>query len=168
VEFRVEDAHSLALDDESFHACRAERTLMHVADPARGLSEMIRVAKPGGRIVIYEFDHDTWVINGSDKELTRRFVTVTCESVRSGHIGRQLLGLFRRAGLRDVAVEPHAICYPFELATQIFGGRLRAAEGAHRVDPTDVSRWWADLTKAEGTGSFLCAVTGFLVSGRKL
>jgi ubiquinone/menaquinone biosynthesis C-methylase UbiE len=48
VEFVVGDAHRLDLPDGSFDASRAERTLQHVAEPARAVADLARVTRPGG------------------------------------------------------------------------------------------------------------------------
>lgn len=55
VEFRVGDAHALPLDDESVDAAFAHMVLHSVADPGRVVSEMARVVRPGGRIIVVDF-----------------------------------------------------------------------------------------------------------------
>lgn len=57
VEFALGDVRSLKFPDGGFDACRCERVLMHAdGDPARGIEEMVRVTRPGGRIVILDLD----------------------------------------------------------------------------------------------------------------
>ena len=74
----------------SFDGCRAERVLMHVPDPIRALSEMLRVTKPGGRVSVFDFDWDTFVIDSPHSDTTRRVVSSFSDSIRNGWIGRQL------------------------------------------------------------------------------
>ena len=52
VNFEHGDAQALRFPDMSFDAVRCERMLMHVPDASRAVSEMARVARPGGRIVV--------------------------------------------------------------------------------------------------------------------
>lgn len=52
VDFRQGNAMDLPLDDESFDAVIASFMLMFVPDPVLAVSEMWRVLKPGGRLVI--------------------------------------------------------------------------------------------------------------------
>ncbi len=49
------DALNLPFDDASFDASTIAFGLRNLADPVRGLREMLRVVKPGGRAVVLEF-----------------------------------------------------------------------------------------------------------------
>ena len=59
VSFRVLDVYALDYDDGRFDACRAERTFLHLAEPGRALAQMVRVVRPGGRIVVLDRDIET-------------------------------------------------------------------------------------------------------------
>ncbi|TMD87859.1 MAG: bifunctional demethylmenaquinone methyltransferase/2-methoxy-6-polyprenyl-1,4-benzoquinol methylase UbiE [Chloroflexi bacterium] len=55
VEFLDGDALNLPFEDRSFDASTIAFGLRNLADPVRGLREMLRVVKPGGRAVVLEF-----------------------------------------------------------------------------------------------------------------
>jgi demethylmenaquinone methyltransferase/2-methoxy-6-polyprenyl-1,4-benzoquinol methylase len=55
IEFVEGDALTLPFDDASFDASTIAFGLRNLADPVRGLREMLRVVKPGGRAVVLEF-----------------------------------------------------------------------------------------------------------------
>ncbi|HSS92630.1 MAG TPA: bifunctional demethylmenaquinone methyltransferase/2-methoxy-6-polyprenyl-1,4-benzoquinol methylase UbiE [Candidatus Dormibacteraeota bacterium] len=55
IEFLEGDALNLPFDDGSFDASTIAFGLRNLADPVRGLSEMLRVVKPQGRAVVLEF-----------------------------------------------------------------------------------------------------------------
>ena len=53
------DATQLPFADDSFDAVTISFGLRNIVDPAAGLKEMVRVTKPGGRLVICEFSTPT-------------------------------------------------------------------------------------------------------------
>jgi demethylmenaquinone methyltransferase/2-methoxy-6-polyprenyl-1,4-benzoquinol methylase len=54
------DALRLPFADASFDAVTISFGLRNVQDTAGGLREMLRVTRPGGRLVVCEFSHPTW------------------------------------------------------------------------------------------------------------
>lgn len=59
VPFVAGDAMRLPFADESFDAVTISVALRNVHDTGQALREMLRVAKPGGRLVVLEFSHVT-------------------------------------------------------------------------------------------------------------
>jgi len=55
IEFLEGDALELPFDDASFDASTIAFGLRNLADPIRGLREMLRVVRPSGRAVVLEF-----------------------------------------------------------------------------------------------------------------
>ncbi len=53
------DAMDLPFEDNQFDVTTISFGLRNIADPHKGLREMIRVTKPGGRLVVCEFSHPT-------------------------------------------------------------------------------------------------------------
>jgi demethylmenaquinone methyltransferase / 2-methoxy-6-polyprenyl-1,4-benzoquinol methylase len=60
VAFVAGDALRLPFRDASFDAVTISFGLRNVADPRAALAEMLRVTRPGGRLVICEFSHLRW------------------------------------------------------------------------------------------------------------
>ena len=56
IAYHLADAQALPLPDESVDAAFANMYLHHCPDPLGALSEMVRVLKPGGRLVITDMD----------------------------------------------------------------------------------------------------------------
>jgi demethylmenaquinone methyltransferase / 2-methoxy-6-polyprenyl-1,4-benzoquinol methylase len=59
--FTAGDAVRLPFADASFDAVCISFGLRNLVDPDAGLREMLRVARPGGRLVVCEFSSPTWV-----------------------------------------------------------------------------------------------------------
>jgi demethylmenaquinone methyltransferase/2-methoxy-6-polyprenyl-1,4-benzoquinol methylase len=58
--FAAGDALRLPFGDARFDAVTISFGLRNVTDTASALTEMLRVTKPGGRLVVCEFSHPTW------------------------------------------------------------------------------------------------------------
>ena len=58
--FVAGDALKLPFGDESFDAVTISFGLRNLNDIEAGLQEMLRVTRPGGRLVVCEFSHPTW------------------------------------------------------------------------------------------------------------
>ena len=55
--FTAGDGTRLPFADDSFDAVTISFGLRNIVDPAAGLREMLRVTRPGGRLVVCEFSH---------------------------------------------------------------------------------------------------------------
>ena len=60
VAFVAGDALALPFRDGSYDAVTISFGLRNLADPDAGLAEMLRVTRPGGRLVVCEFGHLRW------------------------------------------------------------------------------------------------------------
>jgi ubiquinone/menaquinone biosynthesis C-methylase UbiE len=55
IETRVMDGHALALDDGTFDMAGSQFGVMLFPDMPRGIREMVRVVRPGGRVLIHAY-----------------------------------------------------------------------------------------------------------------
>ena len=58
--FTAGDGTRLPFADDTFDAVTISFGLRNIVDPHAGLREMLRVTRPGGRLVVCEFSHPTW------------------------------------------------------------------------------------------------------------
>ncbi|WP_435011254.1 methyltransferase domain-containing protein [Tundrisphaera lichenicola] len=168
--FEVADAASLPFEDASFDACRIDRVLQHIADPFPAISEMTRVLRPGGVLVAYDNDWETLTVDSPDRPLTRAVLNAWCDRFPSGWIGRQLVPLFLKAGLRDVVASPRTLVLrDLAVADRLylfFATVARLAE-VGVVGRDDADGWSEGLRAADVEGRFFSSYTGFLVCGTR-
>ncbi|EWY39630.1 hypothetical protein N825_05965 [Skermanella stibiiresistens SB22] len=165
VEFTAGDVHRLDFPDGGFDGCRADRVFMHLRDRERALAEMIRVTRPGGRVLVREPDWDTLIIDGPGRDLTRRVIQGHFDRVvLNGWAGRELYRLFRRAGLERVEIADTStlVLTDFATANQFYG-----LEAAARALNGEADGWLDHLRQADADGLFFSAVTGFTAVGHK-
>jgi ubiquinone/menaquinone biosynthesis C-methylase UbiE len=170
VEFVAGDAHQLEFADGTFAACWSERVLQHLADPARAVAQMARVIKPGGRVVAFEPDHSTLVIDADDRATTRTIVLALADSIRSSWAGRSLFALFNASGLVDVKVIPTPIVSHSLADTNALlrlDATARAAIDRGLLSETAASCWFAELRQREAAGRFFGCLLCFAAVGRK-
>jgi len=171
VEYHESDAHYLDFADDTFDGCRAERVFMHVENPRQTLAEMIRVTRPGGRIVVLDPDFETLVIDAADRSLTRKILNFCCDRiVRNGWIGRQRPALFRAAKLTDITISADTWIrtdYTAFMQSLRFREYTDRAQAAGIVSADEATSWLEELEQANQEGRFFAAMTFFFVSGRK-
>jgi ubiquinone/menaquinone biosynthesis C-methylase UbiE len=171
IAFEVGDAHQLDFPDGMFDLCRTERVLRYLGRPETAIHEMVRVTRTGGHVVAFDFDSDQTVVDAPDHALTRRIAEALDAAVPNAWIGRQLFGLFRRAGLADVRVvaQPAVLtgATGFALYRRSNQGTISRAVQSGHITPSEEAAWWADLEHAARTGTFCSVNLGFIVTGQK-
>jgi ubiquinone/menaquinone biosynthesis C-methylase UbiE len=170
VEFRLGDAHNLDIGDNTFDCCRADRVFQHLKEPKKALSEMIRVARQGARIVVSEPDWETFVVDMPNKPLTRRILNYFCDETQNGWCGRELFRFFTSTGLLDISIIPITLVLAdYAVADELFSLKLTAENmlKADQLTESECAEWCEYLVNANEAGLFFCAVTGFFGIGCK-
>lgn len=165
--FAQGDVEALPFGDGTFDACRAARLLVHLADPARAIAEMARVVRPGGRVVVYDFDWGSFIIDHPDKSTTQTFVSTYSDSLRNGWIGRQLPRLFKQQGLEVTAFVPLQVFVHYALAELAFGSHLALLQTNGTLSGAQAQTWWRYLQDADSQGAFFVSFTTFVIGGTR-
>ncbi|MFQ6029882.1 MAG: methyltransferase domain-containing protein [Dehalococcoidia bacterium] len=158
VRFEEGDCRALSYADASFDVVIAATVLAHVPDAERALAEMVRVTRPGGRLGVFDFDGDSFLVSHPDRELTRRIMASFSDNTAvNGWLARQLPGLLLGLGLTDVRVRAFL---PLEREEGSFHAGLaeRAAGVAAQVSAitsVERDRWLDELHSEIAAGNFL-------------
>jgi SAM-dependent methyltransferase len=103
-EFRSGDAAAPPLEPSEwggFDVVHARFVLEHVADPLAVVRAMVRAAKPGGRIVVADDDHDVlrlWPEPAGLEAVWRAYIHTYERGGRDPYVGRKLVTLLHAAG----------------------------------------------------------------------
>lgn len=156
----------LPFESATFDGARSERVFQHLPQPLESLREVVRVTKPGGRVVLMEPDWGTLIVDAGDRALERKILSAGLDrALKTGDVGRRVPGLFARCGLVERQVTMIPIQYANLASAQhfILGGFEDAARKV--VSARDLTRWRTSLEQAEEEGRFFAAFNYVLVSG---
>ncbi|WP_344942168.1 methyltransferase domain-containing protein [Actinomadura miaoliensis] len=169
-DFRIGGAGELPFGDGALAGYRADKVLHELADPARALAEARRVLAPGGRVVLVAQDWDTFVLDSSAPELTRRIVHARADQIPSPRVARAHRSLLLDAGFVDVAVEVHTGVFTGRTAEPMLGALAAAAEAAcasGAVTRAEADGWLAEQRDRVRSDRFLLAVPMFVAAATR-
>jgi ubiquinone/menaquinone biosynthesis C-methylase UbiE len=115
VQIMTADARRTGLPPGSFDLVHARTLLVNVPDPADVAAEMVRLARPGGRVASMEPDTEHGRCQPPHPAFDRLCDIFAAAFRRNGAdpwIGRRVPELFRQAGLEDIQVEARVQMYP--------------------------------------------------------
>jgi ubiquinone/menaquinone biosynthesis C-methylase UbiE len=167
VKYVLADATQLPFADATFDGCQAVRVLGHLHEPELALAEMVRVARPGARIVAADGDLDLTIVEITDRALARKVTHAACDQMVQGWMGRQMPRLFKQAGLSNIHIDGRLMPLDYAFFQVAFDGILRRAQAAGAVSEEELARFWNALKQAEQEQHFFARVGGFVVSGHK-
>jgi ubiquinone/menaquinone biosynthesis C-methylase UbiE len=169
--FHVGDGAALPYADASFDGTFAARLMLHVANPDVVASEMVRVVRSSGRVVLMDWDFGTVTIDHPDRDLTRRLLEwrTHCHG-GDNWSGRQLAARLIAAGLHQVAVTPVVTVARDENAslTQSLWRAAQAARDARAITSAEYEAWVGALKERLAAGRFFASIVYFIVCGTRV
>jgi SAM-dependent methyltransferase len=157
VETRVMNAENLALDADSFDAVICRNALMLFPDPAKALTEMRRVVKPGSKVAVMVFSTvERNPHHGIPFAIIRRLGNIPPPA--PGEPWMYALGdpgvledVYSRAGFLNVSVHPVPIQRRLPAAADAVENMRKGAgdirELMNRLNETDRERAWAEIAE---------------------
>jgi mycothiol synthase len=170
VELIQGDAGAMPFADGEFDACRADRTVQHLASPPGALAEMVRVTRARGRVVVTE---SRWglVAPSLDQRVTDSILGLMATGAeQAGWVGYRLAAMFEDAGLSDVrsVTGDHTVGEPedFFAFTHLRGLAADAAR-AGVLTEAEATAWLDRLTDLLERGEAFAMVLVLHVAGVK-
>ena len=145
-------------------ACSSTSTI-----PTRALAEMVRVTRPGGRVVVADPDQGSLVISvpGVRPELIAAVRRMRRDvGYRNGTLARDLPRRCAEHGsARHRASRRSRSCSP--IPTTRSASRRGSRIGANEFTEADAAEWDAGMQRAREQGNFVYALLYFVVSGTR-
>jgi SAM-dependent methyltransferase len=164
------DVHHLPFVDRALDGVYADRVIQHVADPLVAVGEMIRIIRPGGRLIVVDPDQESLSIHvpGVRREMLEKLKQLRRDiGYRNGTFVSSLPERLSEMGLVDVSAEP----FPLLLTdpADAFGlpswPRVWRSEGG--FTDRDIAEW-NERVDVSRHGGFIYSLTYLLVSGVRL
>ncbi len=168
IELRHGSATALPLGDNGIDACRAERLLQVLPpdDEQKVVSELVRVTRAGGRIVLVDADWGSASVDFSDSALERRLLDFFATRMRpNGFAGRRLLRLCVEQGLVDIRLDTYTYVESNYAESPLAGWLLTTALQEHIIDEVAAQRWREELMAKQQQGRFYSSVNLVIASG---
>jgi len=169
IRYQVADVEHLPFDDHSFDAVRCERVLQHLAEPDRGLGELVRVARPGARVCVIDTDWLSLCGDGVPEDLVAAVTShlLSQGTMHNTTMGRTLRRRMVRAGLTGVVAQPVPLCFtdPARAAVVLPMFNPQVPPQARMVPDELRERWFDAVAEAGRRDEFLAVLTMWVVTG---
>jgi SAM-dependent methyltransferase len=162
------DALKLGFADAAFDAVVSTQVYEYVAPLPRALSELHRVLKPGGRVVILDTDWRSIVWHSSDEARMERVLAAWDDHLADPHLPATLGASLRRAGFTVTRVEIVPMLAPHWQPVSYAAGIMRSIRGyvtangeRHGVGREEVQAWYDDQLRLAERGEFFFSLNRY-------
>jgi ubiquinone/menaquinone biosynthesis C-methylase UbiE len=170
--FLFADANeTLPFPNNYFDGVRADRVFLYLENPKHTLSEMIRVVKPKGKVVVNDTDIGTFLFSGENLDnINRYYIETLATWFNNPWIGRQLYGLFTDLELKNINVYPITLTFTdFNAARKIYiiDQVIEKMVSIKRITSVQGKEWLSYLQSQADADKFFCIANQFAVCGNK-
>ena len=163
-DFRRMEAGDLEFPDGLFASTRVDRSLQHMAEPGRVVSEMVRVTRTGGSIILAEPDWGTFFV-GDWSVYADRVSEYYAGRFQNPDIGRRLATLLQAPGAEIIDVRGYALIALGASETDRVFDVAKTCELLEREGKGDgYLAWWSGMGRSS---EVMGSVTIFIAVGRK-
>ena len=165
------EASDLPLEDQSFDVVTASQLFCFVPDVDRALSEMFRVLKPAGRVVILDSDWGSLVWNCNDRLLMDRAIRMLTGPYKDAHVPRTLSRRLIAAGFqitdrRSFSVlnwEPNTDTY----SQQTVGYIKAMMQASGEFTEEDWQAWNVDQKATAAAGEYMFSLNRYIFAAAR-
>ncbi len=170
VQFDIGDVAKLPFDNETFNAVLSSQVFEYLGGLGEALSEIYRVLKPGGLVLIHDTDWGALLWHSSDTERMSRIMQVWDGHLVDPSLPQSLGSKLKGAGFAEVRAEA-----VIQLETEFERGSvsdilMRFLVGyveSQGIPATEATAWKEDLEKLGATGDYFFNSNEYIFTGRK-
>lgn len=158
------DVTALPVADGDFDGALSVQVLEYVDDIPGALAELLRVLRPGGRVLIWDVDWSTVSWHSDDPQRMERCLRAWDEHLADPSLPRTLSAHLRGAGFEDVEMQGHAFVTN-EVTEETYAGALVPLMTDYLG--TDEAQAWADEQRElqeRGKSYFACIQLLFMAT----
>lgn len=166
----VGDVHSLPFSNGEFDRVHAERLfqVLPKTDAPKVFSELNRVLKSGGILVLVDTDWASASVNYSNLELERRLIQFFGTRMRpNGFAARHLPEILNQESYQDIRIEVMPVVIRDFKQTPFGDWLTTEATQAEVATKQEMDSWRKELEEKTSQGTFLSSTNMVLVSGKK-
>jgi ubiquinone/menaquinone biosynthesis C-methylase UbiE len=165
------DATALAFADAVFDAAVSTQVIEYLAEPDAALHQLVRVLRPGGRLMIIDTDWDSLVWAATDRRRAARIAAAWNEHLPDPYLPRSLAPRLRAAGfeVREIRIVPmlntayDATTFSYNIAPLI----AAFVPGCGGVSEDEATEWLNDLAELQRQGRYFFSVNRHLFAASR-
>lgn len=165
------DATALPLERGELDGAVVIQVLEHVGDVAAALTELHRVLRPGGRLVVVDTDWRSCVWHAADPERAERVIAAWRSHYAHPQLPVELEAALVRAGFVGITIEPLPLLeHRTDVDTFSLGmvGTIAAYVAEHpAVGAQDADAWRQDVRDRASDGTYFFGLCRYLFTARR-
>lgn len=159
--FVINKADQLSFANACFDGARIDRSLQHMKSPDTVIKEMVRVIRPGGRIVVSEPDWGTFVLFNGNEVMSMKMTGLWLQSFAQPFVGRKLGQILNNNRIENIRWQSHAlILNRLSDADVVFDlARLKSnCVETGILSSQEADDWWSEAQASSLNGSFMACL----------
>ncbi len=171
VDFKEGDATNLPFKNASFDVVVSTQVYEYVPDMPLALSELHRVLKPGGRVLILDTDWDSLAVNVSDRNRHHRIIKAWDEHLADPNLPAKLIPLLTNANFVVTSREAHPLLnteYQANTYSSMIIPFIRNfVIGRQGIAEDEANAWMTDLKELGQEGAFFFSLNRYMFRALK-